>query len=63
MVSISSLAPAASITLRVRPKTHPAAQDADATVLGADELSQHANKRELRLMDKSQFEFSASSKG
>jgi hypothetical protein len=45
------------------PKTHPAAQDADATVLGADELSQHANTRELRLMDKSQFEFSTSSKG
>jgi hypothetical protein len=45
------------------PKTHPAAHDADATVLGADELSQHANKRELRLMDKSQFDFFTSFKG
>jgi hypothetical protein len=58
MVSISSLAPAASITLRVRTQNASGGPRADATVLGADELSQHANKRELRLMDKSQFEFS-----
>jgi hypothetical protein len=62
IVSISSLAPATSITLRVRTQNASGGLGRRChRVLGADELSQHVNKRELRLTDKSQFEFPTSS--